>query len=241
MLQQQEKERYLRSQEIELQEQRRQMILLQTRKEEEMKAERMLQKFEEEEHHVEEIQKSRKRNHDIQKERNNLRKQLKAENVQRVKRVAEYKRMGVLKKIEDTDNRMKTMNDQRMSLLQERRKASRETKLQKETIAAVMDEVRTNASKANKMIKAALTGSVTLDSLIKPDTKKKKRSKSAPKNRTGMSTKSRLGSTGDSFDNNFTEEMEGNEKMYSVPQAANTAKPYKSPYDENLVDAAATQ
>jgi hypothetical protein len=79
------------------------MILVQQRKEEEKKAEQLLVQFEEEEEHVAEIQELRQRDHDIERERKNLRTQMKLENVQRVQRISEYKRMGTLKKIEDND------------------------------------------------------------------------------------------------------------------------------------------
>jgi len=175
-----EQERLLKAQELELQEHRRRMILLQQKKEEEKKAEELLVKFEEEEIHVMEVQKMHDKELEIQNERKNLRTQMKLENVQRVMRVGDYKRMGTLKKIEESDSRIKSMLDQKKSLIQERRKAAIATKLKKESIAKVMEEVRTNASMANKIITQALTGKITLDSLTSSSTMEK-RSKSADK------------------------------------------------------------
>jgi hypothetical protein len=100
----QEEERLLKAQELELQEHRRRMILMQQKKEEEKKAESLLVKFEEEEQHVLEIQQIKHKELEIQNERKNLRTQMKLENVQRVMRVGDYKRMGTLKKIEDSDS-----------------------------------------------------------------------------------------------------------------------------------------
>mmetsp|Transcript_31455 Transcript_31455/g.45274 ORF Transcript_31455/g.45274 Transcript_31455/m.45274 type:complete len:324 (-) Transcript_31455:212-1183(-) len=178
-LEKQEEERRLKAQELMLQEQRRQMILQQQRKEEEKKAAQLLNKFEEEEEHVAEIQDMREREQGILRERKNLRSQMKLENVQRVQRIGEYKRMGTLKKIEDNDGRIKSMIEQRRALIKERREAARATKLQKEAIAKVMEEVRTNASKANKIITQALSGKITLESLTAPPTSPGGRSKSA--------------------------------------------------------------
>ena len=73
------------------------------RKEEERKAETLLEKFEEDEAHVEAVQNMRERELQIQKERKDLMRQMKYENVDRVGRVKEYQRISTLKKIEDTD------------------------------------------------------------------------------------------------------------------------------------------
>lgn len=72
------------------------------------------------------------------------------------------------------------MLEQRQSLIDERRKASIATKLQKESIAKVMEEVRTNASKASKIISKAMTGQISLDSIVSASGS---RSKSAGKSR----------------------------------------------------------
>jgi hypothetical protein len=63
----------------------------------------MLKQFEEEEHHVQEVFEMRKRELDLQNEKKKLNVQLKHDNVERVKRMGEYKRFNILKKIEDTD------------------------------------------------------------------------------------------------------------------------------------------
>lgn len=242
-----EEERRLRSQEVELQEQRRQLILLQQRKAEEQKAELMLQKFEQEEEHVEQIKELREKDHKIQTERKNLRTQMKLENVERVQRIKEYKRMSTLKKIETTEQRTTAMIEQRRALIADRKKAAAKTKLQKETISKVMEEVRTNASKANKIITQALSGKISLESLTGPTSGKKKRTKSASKGRSkgdsGDYTDSRinsndvgLGRQSQSAEGHRDreelddDEMEAQKKMYSVASSG-APQPYKSPYD----------
>jgi protein subunit release factor B len=70
---------------------------------EEKKKQEMLHQFEEEEHHVQEVFQMRKRELDLQNEKKKLNVQLKQDNVERVKRMGEYKRFNILKKIEDTD------------------------------------------------------------------------------------------------------------------------------------------
>ncbi len=70
---------------------------------EEKKKHEMLNQFEEEERHVQEVFEMRKRELDLQNEKKKLNLQLKHDNVDRVKRMGEYKRFNTLKKIEDTD------------------------------------------------------------------------------------------------------------------------------------------
>ena len=69
------------------------------------------------------------------------------------------------------------MLNMKVKLIDDRRKASASTKLQKDAIAKVMEEVRSNASKANKIITQALTGKISIASLTgdsSPGKKKKK-------------------------------------------------------------------
>jgi hypothetical protein len=74
--------------------------------------------------------------------------------------------------------RVKTMLEQRQSLIEERRKSAIMTRLQKEAIAKMMEEVRTNASKASKIINQAVSGKFSLDTILQ-----KSRSPSASKSR----------------------------------------------------------
>ena len=223
-----EHERNLHAQEIALKEQRRRMILLQTRKEEEKKAESMLQKFEDEELHVMEIEAIRKREHDIQTEKKNLKANMKIETVERVARVKEYKRMNTLKKIEETGKRVEQMLAQKQSLIQDRRDAARKTKMQKEQIAKVMEELRGNASKANKIISMAMTGKVSLADLT--STNKKKRPNTGNKKKTTTTNEILRQGTHSASAGSFVEE---NDTSFVVENEQDTPKPYKSPYEAN--------
>jgi hypothetical protein len=166
-LRRQEEERRLHSQEILLQEQRRRMILLEKRKEEEKKSEEMLIKFEEDEKFVEQVQAIAQHEHQLVKEKKAIKTQMKLENVERVANINEFKRVSTLKKIEDVDKRVKTMLEQKQALIQDRRKASASTKLQKEAITKVMEEVRTNASMAAKLISKAMSGQLDIKEFAK--------------------------------------------------------------------------
>ena len=231
-MKEEERKRALHIQEVQLQEHRRRLILMQKRKDEELKAEAMLERFEEEEIHVLEVQEMRNHGHQLLKEKQALRKQMKLENVQRVHRVNEYKRMGILKKIEEKDARVEKIASSKQALINDRRQAGQKTRLQKEKIAAVMEEVRTNATKAQNLITKAMSGNVTLDSLIgAPGGKKKKKGK-----KTMRSTSDILGDTGMSQDGMDAQGFDRN-KMYATEgNLDGDSKPYQSPYEGQTVD-----
>lgn len=123
------------------------------------------------------------------------------------------------------------MLEQRQSLIDERRKASIATKLQKESIAKVMEEVRTNASKASKIISKAMTGQISLDSLVSTTGS---RSKSASK------TRKRSKDRGSSESPNIERSQSaGNPSMQTSGEvsikysnlSATAPQPYVSPYE----------
>jgi hypothetical protein len=158
----QEQERLLNSQEIMLQEQRRHMIMLQQRREEELEAERLLRKFDEEEEQVIAAQKLRDKEHALLNEKKSLRVQMKLENVDRVMRQGEYKKSSTLRKIEDTDSRIQGMMQMKHTLVIERRRQAAKTRVLKEKVASVMEGVRTDATKASKVIALAMSGKIPL-------------------------------------------------------------------------------
>lgn len=140
---------------------------------------------------------------------------------------------------------------QRKALVQERKRAAAKTKMQKESIAKVMDEVRTNASMANKIITQALTGKITLESLTSPGkikgaagrsksaNHKSKRRGEGEMDRTVSADRMGLGREEKSAgkDAEFENHMEdpANRRTYSLPALApqNQPQTYKSPYELN--------
>ena len=223
-LSKQEQERRLHYQELEMQEQRRRMILIQMKKDEERKSENMLVKFEEEEIHVMEIEAIKKREHQIQNEKKILKKQMKLENVERVQRVKEYQRMGTLQKIEDVEKRVTTMLEQKQALIQDRRRAAAQTKAQKENIAKLMEEIRTNASKAKDIITKAMSGKVNLADIAGGKKDKKTSKSSTSKSKT--TTHSITDAMNSSNSQNLPSVFKSNDD--------NGPKHYISPYDEPL-------
>lgn len=160
-----EEERELKQQESLLQEQRKRMILLQQMRLEEEKKAEMLNKFEEEDYHVEEVFANRKHELDLIAEKKKLNLTMKKDNVERVMRMQEYKRLNTLKKIESVDERTTTLIATRRDLIKQRRETAIKTKLQKDQINKVMEQVRTDAAKANKIIKMVMSGQGTISSL----------------------------------------------------------------------------
>jgi poly-D-alanine transfer protein DltD len=98
-----EQQRILHMQEVQLQEERRKLILYQQKKEEERKAAKLLDRFEEEEENVKVEMERKSKRMSLLKEKKSLRNQMKFENVERVIRMNEFKRLNTLKKIEDAD------------------------------------------------------------------------------------------------------------------------------------------
>ncbi|CAM9656544.1 unnamed protein product [Choristocarpus tenellus] len=94
----------------------------------------------------------------IQKERNELQKQLKMENVDRIHRIQEYKRLETLRQIHEADKRTEDMVRRKENIIQQRRKAALEVKMQKETIARIMEEAKRNKAAAARMMKEAVGG-----------------------------------------------------------------------------------
>lgn len=178
-----------------------------------------------------EVQAIREKEHEIHKEKKAIRTQMKLENVDRVHRVGEYKRMTTLKKIEDIDSRVQNMLKTKQSLVADRRNAAAKTKRQKEQIAAVMEEVRTNASKAAKLIGKAMTGQITLSALTGGDSPKSAKKSKKNRNKTSQEL---LGldresvSAGDAI-----ERPAGmSSKVYSQDPDNVAPKPYISPFEQ---------
>ena len=61
------------------------------------------------------------------------------------------------------------MFEQRFSLIEARRQAAARAKLQKEAITRVMEEVRSNAAKATKVVNLVKSGGVSVEELVGPN------------------------------------------------------------------------
>jgi hypothetical protein len=133
--------------------------------------------------------------------------------------------------------RTEEMLNMKVKLIDDRRKASASTKLQKDAIAKVMEEVRSNASKANKIITQALTGKISIASLTgdsSPGKKKKKiaRSKSATRLAPIEPPLRPTYSAGEiQAEDALKSRLKGTQGVQE-----GVVRPYVSPYDANAVD-----
>lgn len=157
-----------------LMEQKRQLALQATREKEEQDKEMMLQKFDNDAKFVEKLNEVRGKEHALLKERENLNKQLKQENVERIKRIQEYKRLETLRKISEGDQRTEEMIRRKEEIIAQRRRAGLKTKMQKDQIMEVLDKSRSNGGQAIKML------TQVLGSTDEVGGKKKKKKKRLP-------------------------------------------------------------
>ena len=102
-----ERERLLKVHQNTLQEQRLAMILNATRRQEEERKEDLLAKFELEEENVQRVRAARSGFNVVAHEKQRLRLQMKLENVERIKRIAEYRRLETFGKIHEGDRRIR--------------------------------------------------------------------------------------------------------------------------------------
>ena len=79
-------------------------------------------RFEEEELNVQRVKEARDRNHMLQREKKTLRTSMKLENVSRVKRIQEYKRLETLRRIHEGDKRISEMMERKTDIVETRKK-----------------------------------------------------------------------------------------------------------------------
>jgi hypothetical protein len=124
------------------------------------------------------------------------------------------------------------MLELKKDLIKDRKQQSQHARLQKETIMRVMEELRTNATKASKIIAAGMNGSkISLESLT--SVKGSPKSKSATKSK---STSALLGSSGRGaspdgsyFPGASPDDDQRRGGLYSSAEEI-APKPYVSPY-----------
>ncbi len=125
-------------------------------------------------------------------------------------------------------SRVLKMIEQRKALIKDRRQNAAEACRQKEAIMKVMEELRTNASKANKIIAKGLSGDIPLGQLLTgglDSTKGKSKGSSRQKIQKAKSTSELLNGSHEAsyFEN-------GASSSFDLSGNDNTPKPYVSPY-----------
>ena len=124
------------------------------------------------------------------------------------------------------------MVDQKEKLLKDRRAMAAQVRLQKENIAKTMDELRTNAAKANKIIEKAMNSSVPLTELLGSTTLSPTKKQKGTKSSKSLASSSRGSKSADNpfFANSMSApNTAGSMRSFSLEDDAEP-KPYQSPY-----------
>ncbi|RHY27769.1 hypothetical protein DYB32_006538 [Aphanomyces invadans] len=158
MKEEQDRQRELAHQEMELMERKRQMVLEEARREEERKKLMLLEKQREVEENVQSVQEAHNRELQLRREQRLIHKQLKLSNVDRMKRIQEYKRLETLRKIREAEERTESLLQQKVDLVRQRKEASVRSKIQRDAIVETMETVKITKKwkKASKKIDQVL-------------------------------------------------------------------------------------
>eukprot|EP00557_Chaetoceros_sp_GSL56_P007835 CAMPEP_0176506236 /NCGR_PEP_ID=MMETSP0200_2-20121128/16925_1 /TAXON_ID=947934 /ORGANISM="Chaetoceros sp., Strain GSL56" /LENGTH=564 /DNA_ID=CAMNT_0017905853 /DNA_START=899 /DNA_END=2589 /DNA_ORIENTATION=- len=147
-----EQERELARQEREaLARKREYQAKLAKEREEEMKAS-LLKKFNDSEEKINEMKHLQEKDMVLIKEERDINMQLKRENVERIKRMQEYKRLETVKKIADNDQRTEEMLKRKEELAKARRQNAIEAKIRRDRLMQTLEKSKVSGGKAIKKI-----------------------------------------------------------------------------------------
>ncbi|KAK1944373.1 Reticulocyte-binding protein 2 a [Phytophthora citrophthora] len=167
-LRQAHEEEERRSREIQAQQQlalekKRQLVLEEARREEARKKEELLERQCEMDRNVRQAQKNQEHQRALRSEYRKLQTQLKLDKVERMKRVQEYQRLEMLRKMQDTEARTQHMLNEKESLVNRRKQLAIKTKIQRDLIMRTMENVKITKKwhQASKTIEKVLNGGST--------------------------------------------------------------------------------
>mmetsp|Transcript_34052 Transcript_34052/g.68609 ORF Transcript_34052/g.68609 Transcript_34052/m.68609 type:complete len:122 (+) Transcript_34052:710-1075(+) len=109
-------------------------------------------RYQEEEEHLKELRAAHKREQQLAKEEKDYIKHHKLENVERIKRMAEYKKRQTLIKLKRDEERTAHLLAKREELLKERREAARTAKIRKDEINTILERTRGGGSSLKKVL-----------------------------------------------------------------------------------------
>ncbi|KAF4035405.1 SpoU rRNA Methylase family [Phytophthora infestans] len=157
-----------RSRELQTQQQlalekKRQLVLEETRREEARRRQELLERQRETERNVQQVQRSQEQQRALRSEYRKLQAQLKADKVERMKRVQEYQRLEMLRRLQDTEARTQHMLNEKESLVTRRKQLAIQTKIQRDLIMRTMENVKITKKwhQASKTIEKVLNGGNT--------------------------------------------------------------------------------
>ncbi|RLM96803.1 hypothetical protein BBO99_00000198 [Phytophthora kernoviae] len=157
-----------RSRELQAQQQvalekKRQLVLEEARREEGRKKEELLERQRENDLNVQQVQRNQQDQRTLRSEYRKLQAQLKLDKVERMKRIQEYQRLEMLRKMQDTEVRTQHMLDEKDALVHRRKQLAIKTKIQRDLIMRTMENVKITKKwhQASKKIEKVLNGGAT--------------------------------------------------------------------------------
>lgn len=151
-----EREHILNKKEKETMARKREYQTQSTKQREMEKKEFMMQKFQEDERKVALMQSMREQEMSIMKQEKELDLLMKHENVQRIKRMQEYKRIETMKKISENHERTDELLKKKEEMAKNRQKNAVEAKLRKDQLLQILEKSKSSGGKAIKKILAQL-------------------------------------------------------------------------------------
>lgn len=140
----------------------------------------LLNKFHEDEKKVAMIQSMKEKEMALLKEERELNTQLKRDNVERIKRMQEYKRLETMRKINENDMRTEEMLKTKQELAKARRKNAVQAKIKRDKLMQILEKSKTSGGKAIKKILAQLEND---EEVLGTSTKKSKSPMDSPANK----------------------------------------------------------
>jgi len=117
----------------------------------------LVKKFHDDEEHVSKLKELKDKDVALMKEERDLHTQLKRENVERIKRMREYKRLETMRKVSENDQRTEDMLKKRRELAKTRRKNAVEAKIRKDKLMQTLEKSKSSGGKAIRKILAQLS------------------------------------------------------------------------------------
>merc|ERR1711871_330848 len=156
-----------------LNQRKRKMILEERRREEEMRVHELMARQESGNEALAQVMDQQRRMHLLKRERINLSQEQKRLNVERQKRIAEYKRLQTLRKIKADEEKVRNIEREKARMLQKRKAAAIQVKVQRDQIAKGLEALR--LTKQWDKAGALLTNITAKKSTGKKKKKKKKK------------------------------------------------------------------
>eukprot|EP00979_Chaetoceros_neogracilis_P008738 scaffold1945_cov182-Chaetoceros_neogracile.AAC.2 len=138
----------------------------------------LVKKFHDDEEHVSKLKELKNKDMAMMKEERDLHMQLKRENVERIKRMQEYKRLQTMRKVSENDQRTEEMLKKKKETAKTRRKNAVEAKIRKDKLLQSLEKSKSSGGNAIRKILAQLSTDDDDSLSIDPDAAANKNKKS---------------------------------------------------------------